>query len=472
MIDIDTEFNDGYPVLLDYQSRWFDETAPIAICEKSRRIGISWADAAKSVLHAAEGRGHVYYQSYNKEMTKNYIEDCAFWITKFNVVASAIAETLVSDEGKQVLQYEIKFDSGSTIKAITSNPRVLRSKGKPGERFILDEAAFCDDLDGLLKAAMPLIQWGGIVRIISTHNGANNPFNLLVKEIKEGKKDEDFVLHTVTLDDAVNDGLARRTYSILGKSWHPSEAKKWRDKTYNKYSNPQYNAEEYSCIPRDSGSSWLKWGDISDCEHADAGKPELFQKQTTYLGIDIAIRKDLWVAYIIERIGDVLWDREMIVRQGISFAEQYAITDRLVQTYNPSRIAPDQTSMGEAPTEEMKRRYGRYRVEGVLMTSANKLGLATALREAFEDKRLRIRKDDALRLDLHSVKATQGPTGAPRLDADRKATDGHGDRFWALALAVAAAKTTPIIYEYESLGCHTRAARQHGGIKHLPGGWG
>ncbi len=69
------------------------------------------------------------------------------------------------------------------------------------------------------------------------------------------------------------------------------------------------------------------------------------------------------------------------------------------------------------------------------MTGPRRLDAATALREAMEDKRLRIPADEALRRDLHSVRAEAGPTGAPRLVAERAGTDGHADRFWALALA-------------------------------------
>ena len=83
-------------------------------------------------------------------------------------------------------------------------------------------------------------------------------------------------------------------------------------------------------------------------------------------------------------------------------------------------------------------------------------GRETALREAAEDKRLRIPPDDELRRDLHSIRTEQGPTGAPRLLAERGATDGHADRFWAIALAAAAAATGAGPIEGEAAG--TRAA--------------
>ena len=53
------------------------------------------------------------------------------------------------------------------------------------------------------------------------------------------------------------------------------------------------------------------------------------------------------------------------------------------------------------------------------MSAATKLDVASALREAFEDRRIRIPADQVLWDDLHSVRAEPTITGAPRLIADR-----------------------------------------------------
>ncbi|MCY4405248.1 MAG: hypothetical protein OXC15_02670, partial [Rhodospirillaceae bacterium] len=144
-------------------------------------------------------------------------------------------------------------------------------------------------------------------------------------------------------------------------------------------------------------------------------------------------------AAVIERLGDVLWLRELVVEQGIPFSEQRAIVARLAARYRPSRIAVDQTGMGEAVVEQWQDDHGTHTVEGVIMSGPRRLDVATALREAAEDRRLRIPPDDALRRDLHSIRTESGPTGAPRLLTERGDTDGHADRFWAIALACAAA---------------------------------
>jgi len=76
-----------------------------------------------------------------------------------------------------------------------------------------------------------------------------------------------------------------------------------------------------------------------------------------------------------------------------------------------------------------------------------------------EDRRLRLPPDNAdLRADLHSVQRMAGPTGAPRLVAEREG-GSHADRFWALALAVSAAAGERPVYAYESLGQQTFASR-------------
>ena len=73
------------------------------------------------------------------------------------------------------------------------------------------------------------------------------------------------------------------------------------------------------------------------------------------------------------------------------------------------RIAVDQTGMGEAVVEAWQGRFGRTRVEGVLLTGPRRLDLATTLREALEDRRLRLPADEALRRDASR------PAGAPAL---------------------------------------------------------
>ena len=421
--------------LLPYQARWVADKAGLKVIEKSRRIGLSWAEAYDAVLHAGEGKGNVYYQSYNKDMTRGFIDDCAEWAETLDAGAAAVGETLIRDGARDVQAFRLELASGKEVLAMTSAPRAFRSKGRPGDVAVIDEAAFVDDLEEVLKAALAFRQWGGRVHVLSTHNGEASPFASLVRDIRERVRPGS--LHTITLKQAIAEGLYTRICQVTGQAWSAQAEAAWEARLRAEYGI--HAAEELDCVPSAGAGAWLAWELIRVAEDDEAGNPADYAGGPVHIGIDIARRRDLWVAAVIETVGDVLWLRELVVRHNITFAEQAAIVADLDARYRPLRIAVDQTGMGEAVVERWQDAHGRLRVEGVLMTGPRKLDVATALRESLEDRRLRIPPNDDLRRDLHSVRAESGPTGAPRLIAERGTTDGHADRFWALALACAAA---------------------------------
>jgi phage FluMu gp28-like protein len=128
--------------------------------------------------------------------------------------------------------------------------------------------------------------------------------------------------------------------------------------------------------------------------------------------------------------------------------------------------------MGEKFVEDAKDLFGEELIEGVLFTGPAKLTMATALKEAMEDRTVLIPKSMELRGDLHSVRRTQGTSGAPRLVADRNEAEGsHADRFWALALALAASETELVCFsQCASAGKSETAALEQFAIGNR--GWG
>lgn len=136
------------------------------------------------------------------------------WARAYNLAADEMEEGIWEDGDKEIKTYIIRFpNSGFRIEALTSRPSNLR--GRQG-RVILDEAAFHEDLDELLKSAMALLIWGGCVRVISTHDGEDNPFNELIKEIRAGKR-KGYVFRS-TFKEAVDQGLYQRV--CLKKAAH------------------------------------------------------------------------------------------------------------------------------------------------------------------------------------------------------------------------------------------------------------
>lgn len=251
-------------ILLPYQQRWSADPSPVKIIEKSRRIGLSYGEAADSVLHAsdAERGANVYYISYDKEMTSGFISDCATWAKAFHAAAGEIGQQILTrEDGRDIHVYDIPFASGYHIRTFSSNPRNLRSKGRPRERLVIDEAAFVDDLGELFKAAMAMTMWGGTVRVISTHNGDDNEFNTLIQDARAGRND--YSVHRVTLDDALADGLFRKICEVSGKPWSPELEAEWRESLIRRYRPNE--GEELFCIPAFGGGAYLSRELVSAC---------------------------------------------------------------------------------------------------------------------------------------------------------------------------------------------------------------
>jgi phage FluMu gp28-like protein len=212
-------------VLLTYQARLLQTTAAhqFVVCEKSRRIGMTWGIGSDAVLTAgaekAAGGMDVLYIGFNLDMAQEFIDVCAMWAKAFMPAAGAVEEFLFKDQTEEgadkfINAFKIKFASGFDIVALTSKPRSLR--GRQGY-VIFDEAAFHDELDEMLKAAMALLMWGGKVLVISTHDGVDNPFARLIADIRSEKRKGKVI--RVTFDDAVADGLYERIALVTGTSW-------------------------------------------------------------------------------------------------------------------------------------------------------------------------------------------------------------------------------------------------------------
>src|SRR6516164_10531535 len=72
-------------ILLPYQREWIADRAPVKVYEKSRRIGITWAESADAALDAGTRKGSDWwYIGYNKEMALEFVEAAAGWAQRFN----------------------------------------------------------------------------------------------------------------------------------------------------------------------------------------------------------------------------------------------------------------------------------------------------------------------------------------------------------------------------------------------------
>jgi phage FluMu gp28-like protein len=85
---------------LPYQSKWIADPAQVKVCEKSRRIGLTWCEAADRALSAASSSGmDTWYIGYNKDMALEFVETASWWARHFDRVAREIEEIAMRDQG-------------------------------------------------------------------------------------------------------------------------------------------------------------------------------------------------------------------------------------------------------------------------------------------------------------------------------------------------------------------------------------
>ena len=350
-------------------------------------------------------------------------------------------------EREEYKALEVVLRGGSRITALPASPDTARGYSA---NVFLDEFAIHPSSREIWKALFPVISAGHKIRVTSTPKGKGNKFYDLMTA-----QDSTWSRHTVDIYQAVAEGLPRNIEELRAGL---ADEDAW--------------AQEYELQWLDEASAWLPYDLITAVEHDQAGDPALYQGGACYIGNDIAVRGDLWVAWVLEEVGDVLWTRELRILRRASFAEQDAVMDELFGKYRVARLCMDQTGMGEKPVEDAKKRYGQHRVEGVQFTAGNKLILATGGKQHFEDRKIRIPMGDiVLRADLHKLQKESSPTGAPRFVAESDSA-GHADRAWACFLAVHAADRGTMEFGYEPaprLRRRVDEAAAHGTDDEMPG---
>lgn len=416
--------------LYAYQQRWLLDRARFKIGMFARQTGKTFTTTLELVddcfeAEARGGRARWVILSRGERQAKEAMEEGVKKHCKaYSLGIREVEGAFTGATGERYTMLDVILPGGSKITALPANPDTARGFSA---NVFLDEFAFHADSRKIWTALFPVISNGWKLRITSTPNGKGNKFYELMTD---KKLDQVWSRHLVDIHRAVADGLPRDVEQMR-LALNDDDA--WR--------------QEFLLEWLDEASAWLPFDLIDAVEHDQAGRPELYAGGPCYVGIDIGIRRDLFVIWVLEQVGDVLWTREIITRRRASFAEQDALIDDVFNRYRVLRACMDQTGMGEKPVEDAQYRHGKSRVEGVIFTAANKLTMATRGKQAFEDRKIRIPLGDGeLRSDLHKLQKVVGPTGTPRFVAESDA-GGHADRTWAgfLGLNAADGPSGPIV---------------------------
>ena len=486
------------PFFLPYQTEQMEltNTQQVVVVEKSRRTGLSWAASYIADLvagtSAEDGGMDVFYVGYNQELGREFIDYCADHAKVLQIAAGQVQESFWNDPDKaekDIKVFRVDFQSGHKIMALPSRPRSLR--GLQGF-VIIDEAAFHDDLDGMLKAALALLIWGGRVLVISTHNGDMNPFNVLVNDVRAGRKP--YALLRITLDDALHDGLYRKICEQTKQPWSAEAEEKWRASliaTYGDMAN-----EELFCIPSagtgaylplaliearaDEAVPVLRWGCdggfVLLAERLREAETERFledelaavlsgldEAEPHVFGVDFGRSGDLTVIWVLA-LGERMQRRSVLVLElrNVPFEQQKQALHYLLDRLPRLRAGKmDARGNGQYLAEVTVQKYGG-RIEAVMLSENWYREEMPPLKAGFEDEQLTLPQDWEIIDDLRALTLVRGVARVPESRTAGSTGKRHGDAAVALALAYAASREAPVEYGYERVPLPWRKNRLGG----------
>jgi phage FluMu gp28-like protein len=445
----------------------------------SRQSGKSFAAALRAVLKCLEKRTQYIILSKGERQSRLFMEKVKDFCEFFKRLKALPAFGELETDEKTM---EVTFPhNGSRIIGLPANPDTAR--GYTGH-IVLDEFAFHGDAHRIYAACFPIITRGYSIEVISTPNGTAGKFYEIAKQaglvelpMADGRwpiEDQStngrcsidnrqssivnsqsvWSGHRVDIYDAVAQGLPANI-DLLRSGCDDEET--W--------------LQEYGCQFLSDAQNYIPIELISTCVHEEAttewtghgtrdtghGATPGHVARELYMGVDIGRKRDLTIAWLFEKVGDVLWSRQLLVMKGVSFDVQEKEICRLIdggaapcpvsRVPYPAlrRCCIDQSGIGMMLAEHLVQKYGAI-VEPTTFTAQLKERLAPMVKMAFEERTVRIPDNREVRADINSVKRFVTMAGNVRFDAEH--TDrGHADRFWALAMVVNAASEPTAHFE-------------------------
>ena len=420
--------------LLPYQTAVVASEARFTWNCWSRQTGKSFTFAMRRLLRGLSRRRNQIILSAGERQSREVMEKIRMHCFGMRIWCEFTGRFLTDDP--KIRRLEARLPGNVRIIALPANP--LTARGFTGDVF-LDEFAMHRDDEAIWAALFPtLLRGEGELDVASTPRGRKNVFYRL-------KNNERFAHNTVTLEDAVRQGLdvdAAAMRAAIG------DEQTWR--------------QEFCCQFEDESTSFITYDLIRRCQDERLARELDWDDLTrpnmeVYVGVDVGRKRDVTAIWLWhKRIGPpVPQDRQrapagpagdvvlstvgVLVLQDAPFAEQELQIGRILEHRSVRRCCIDSTGMGLHLAERLVERFGDHRVEPVVFTTGLKSQLAGGLRVLAERGRLRIPADEAITNNWHSIERTVTAGGHLRFDADRS-SGGHADRFWAAALGIHAAE--------------------------------
>lgn len=455
--------------LLPYQRAWYEDGSRFLVGRWGRQTGKSFSTAAiVAAAMIAQANTMWMIAAPSERQSHEALEKVKQWLAAFECAFADELEELDGIEGKAGV---VRLTNGSRCIAVPGKPDTVRGMSA---NVWLDEFAFFEDPDATWKAILPSITnplRGGEKRVIltSTPNGKAGRGKRFYDICSAAAASSSGVTsmrwshYHIPLRSAIADGLPVDYETLAAAIGDPLAVRQELDAEFV-----------------DTQSQLLPTEIILRAESEEATlRPaaEVFSGgRDLRVGVDVGRVSDPTVIWTAERLGDVLYTREVLVLVGMSHADQLSIIRARVAA--ASRCCMDYTGMGIGMGDMLVREFGEYkpeahrfgRVELCTFSASFKREIFPKLREAMEGCRLRIPTNAELRTDLSAMQ--QVCSGGQFSYEAPRTKDGHSDRCTAAALCVRAGTgvgNVPLPGRLTA-GEHQRGKFRKGRRNHIAGG--
>jgi phage FluMu gp28-like protein len=420
---------------------------------KCRQVGWSFTIAARGIADAIlDGRSSVY-NSINLKESQDKIRYAKAIYANLN---TPFKKPRIITENRT----EIEFDNGARLVSTAS------ARGIPNANFFLDEAAWKHNAKEIYVASVPIISKGGCFRMGSSTNGAGGLFWEI--DTQSFKEYPDFVRRQTVWWEVeafcTNIQTAVKQAPFMDTAERVQKFASLRLKTIFANSVVEDFQQEYEALYVDETTAWITWEEIkanqsesticditsergkidkalSAIEHLRGRMQRGEVEQVMAGGVDIGRTRNTSEFFLVgEATTDQLPLRLMITLDNCTFNDQYKVLQELCGL-NVSKLFIDKNGIGANLAENLEKEFPA-RAEGAQFTMESKKMWATTLKMLFQQRRVPIPIDRDLGYQVHSIKRLVTPSKNLIFDTERNEKH-HADKFWALALAVAAASTKP-----------------------------
>jgi phage FluMu gp28-like protein len=427
---------------LPTQERWIKSTRRLKLMQKTRRYGGSYANSY-AVAERTSRKGNIFDSwigSRDLLAARLGINDVKFF-SKILKVACTDRGEVVLDDDRKLRAFEAEFANGKFARGLSSSPDAFA--GKQG--FItLDEFALHKDPRQLYGIVQPGIMRGGSLGIISTHRGTGNFFNELVKEITQKGNPKKFELFTITIEEAVKEGLWLKIQQTLEDNQVDDERLGWSDEDFlqslrAECATDEMWHQEYMCQPCDDNSALLTWEEILGASRNEAELSELLLpvplSAPRYIGMDIGRRNHPTVIWQWVKHNGLLIEEEVTPLLNMAFAAQEEALFQKLESLPNVRCQIDATGLGMQLAENALKRFPG-KVTPVTFNQHIKVEMAVKSKRKFQDGLVRMRDSTKRQYELYSIKQKAGAADSIVITSEAGLSEGHSDYAWAAFLGL------------------------------------